>query len=199
MLSEVSTRFNGLMGSAAAGMVAALIGAVSGAMYFAFPSQPLCELGVGRGVYLNEDLPAQHIRARQHLDILRLDILHQMVAPGFFHDLHHFYLLASTGMAFEGDYNWALTGASIPLLLCGPKCILQNRLAHILEPDLLGKSVPVKHLRLSIVAVPHIDLNTATPPHENVLVPLGGGLPVQLVAGEICVVGAADEVARQWV
>ena len=70
---------------------------------------------------------------------------------------------------------------------------------HLPEADLGGECVPVVDDRQTIVSVPAVQLDTTTPGKENLTVELDRGVALQLVPGQVGVVGGGDIVVGQRV
>eukprot|EP00754_Rhynchopus_humris_P014807 Rhum_TRINITY_DN14409_c6_g1::Rhum_TRINITY_DN14409_c6_g1_i1::g.88326::m.88326 len=72
-----------------------------------------------------------------------------------------------------------------------------DRLARLGEGDLRGACVPVVDNRVTLRAVPAVELHAAAPLQQRRLVHVGRGVAGQLVAREIRVVAGGDEVVGQ--
>lgn len=100
-------------------------------------------------------------------------------------------------MALERDDDGALARTTLPVAPRLPERVFRDRAAHGAERNLLCQRVPVEHLGLAVVAVPHVDLDAAAPAPQHALVAAGRRRAVQLVAREIRVVRRADEVLAE--
>ena len=70
---------------------------------------------------------------------------------------------------------------------------------HLPEADLGGERVPVVDDRQTIVSVPAVKFDTTTPGKENLTVEFDRGVALQLVPGQVGVVGGGDVVVGQRV
>eukprot|EP00754_Rhynchopus_humris_P022810 Rhum_TRINITY_DN14806_c22_g1::Rhum_TRINITY_DN14806_c22_g1_i1::g.120213::m.120213 len=68
-------------------------------------------------------------------------------------------------------------------------------LDHVFERDVRRARVAVCHHRQAVAAVPHVNLDAATPAQKRILIHQDGGLTGDLVAGQVGVVAAEDCVA----
>lgn len=125
---------------------------------------------MGDNPYLDENLPLQLHRGWKLLDVLRLDALHQHIPPLLHHDFNDFLLLGRTRMALERDDDRAFSRAALPISPGRRKRIFRHRSTYRTERNLLRQRVPVKHLWLALITIPHVDLNAPAPALQHVLV-----------------------------